>query len=101
IAVFDRHEVDVDLELAAVFAPRGRFAVERLPGEDVVEKRAEDRLVLVDDAEDDRRLPDDVGAIRAVERQESVADERDPRPDRLDRGSENGDAKARDMNRAA
>ena len=69
--------------------------------EDMFEQRIQNRFVLVDDVEDDRRLTDDVGPFIPVQLEESVVDERDARTDCFDGRRHDGDAEAGDVNGAA
>ena len=95
--VFDGNELQIELELRPVRARRRGLGLERAVLEHVLQQRVEDRLVALDDAEDERRLPDDLLAAQAVHRAEAVVHERDARPDRLDRRRHDGDPLGRDV----
>src|SRR5687768_9374789 len=69
--VLDRHELQVELELLAVRSERGRLGLERPVLEHVLHERVEDRLMPLDDAEDQRRLTDHVIATATVNRAET------------------------------
>ena len=96
-AVLDRHELQIELELAAVRAHRRGLRLERPLLEYVMQHRLEDGMMPLHDAEDHRRLSDDVFAAPPVDRAEPVIHECDARSDRLDSRSHDGDALARDM----
>src|SRR5688572_21185111 len=83
-AILDRHELQIELELAAVLAHRRRFGLERTLLEDVMQQRLENRLMTLHDAEDHRRLPDDVFAAASAHRAEAFVHESDARTNGLD-----------------
>src|SRR5205814_6871058 len=100
-AVYDRHELQIELELMSILAPRGGLGRERLPRENVMQERIENRVMPLDDAEGHRRLADDFLALASVDVAEAVVDEGDARAERLDRGREDGDPLPRHAHRAA
>src|SRR4051794_21728377 len=94
-AVLDRHELQIELELAAILLLRRGLGGKRLQREHVLQQRIEDGVMGVDDAEGHRRLADDLFARPAINGAETVVDECDSRPKRLYRRRQDGDALSR------
>ncbi len=99
--VFDRNELQIELELRASRAPRGDLGFERTLFEDMLQQSVGDRLLALDDSKRERRLANDVFAPSAKDRAEAVVHEGDPRADRLDGGRHDGDSVGRHVNRGA
>ena len=100
-SVLDWHQLQVELELVAILPLRRRLGGKCLPRENVLQKRVEDRVMAIDDAECDRGFADDLLARPAVDGAEAVVDECDARPERLDRRRQDGDPLPRHANGAA
>ncbi len=99
--VLHRHELDFDLEFAAVLPLRRRFIHERLVLEDVPQHRLDHRLLPLHDAEGVERVADDLVAAAAIHRGEAFIDEGDARPHFLHRGRQDGNARGRHLYRGA